>query len=299
MTDALRHFHEAAKRDFGQRQYQHTVLILDKKLHSIPWESLECLRNRAISRLPSLECLRERLSAQRERQISKADDLCGNGRYSIQMSNGAYILNPSGDLSHTQAQFEEPLQKLRGWEGIVGQVPHEGTMADFLSSKDILLYFGHGCGSQYVRPHDLKRLDQCAVTLLMGCSSGVMTEAGEFESYGIPLSYMQAGSPALLATLWDVTDKDIDRFSMTALQDWGVLDGPKKECFSQKTNVSPMKASRGKGKGRAVTADVKFDFSKKAVSLDQAVANARDSCVLKYLNGAAPVVYGIPVFISG
>jgi separase len=28
------------------------------------------------------------------------------------------------------------------------------------------------------------------------------------------------------------------------------------------------------------------------------VAAARKSCVLRYLNGAAPVVYGIPVYIA-
>lgn len=298
VTDALRQFHEAAKRDSGQQQYHHTILILDKTLHAIPWESLDCLKNRSISRLPSLECLRERVLRQREQQTSTVSDDLGDFRQSVRKSNGAYILNPSGDLKHTQAQFEEPLQELQGWQGIVEQVPSESAMAGFLSSKDILLYFGHGCGSQYIRPRDLKRLDQCAVTLLMGCSSGVMTEAGDFESYGTPLSYMHAGSPALLATLWDVTDKDIDRFSMTALQDWGLLRRGGEYSF-QKAKISPVKRARGKGKARADAAEIKADLPKNAVSLCQAVANARDSCILKYLNGAAPVVYGIPVFVDG
>ena len=35
-----------------------------------------------------------------------------------------------------------------------------------------------------------------------------------------------------------------------------------------------------------------------AVSLDEAVAKSRDSCILRYLNGAAPVVYGVPVYLS-
>ena len=295
VTDALRQFHEVAKRDFGQQPYQHTILILDKTLHAIPWESLDCLKGRAISRLPSLECLRDRVLRQREQQVSTVSDDFGNFRQSVKRSNGAYILNPSGDLKHTQTLFEEPLQALQSWEGIVEKIPDDNFMAGLLSSKDILLYFGHGCGCQYIRPRDLKRLDQCAVTLLMGCSSGVMKEAGEFESYGTPLSYMQAGSPALLATLWDVTDKDIDRFSMTVLQDWGLLR-KEGEATSQQADTSPTKRLRAKAKADA--ASVKAELPKEMVSLCQAVANARDSCTLKYLNGAAPVVYGIPVFVE-
>ena len=57
----------------------------------------------------------------------------------------------------------------------------------------------------------------------MGCSSGALTEAGEYEAYGTPINYMHAGSPAVLATLWDVTDKDIDRFSKQVLQKWGLF----------------------------------------------------------------------------
>ena len=56
------------------------------------------------------------------------------------------------------------------------------------------------------------------------------------------------------ANLWDVTDGDIDRFTIAMM-----------ERLSAGDNVS------------------------------QAVAAARQSCVLKFLVGAAPVVYGIPV----
>ena len=34
------------------------------------------------------------------------------------------------------------------------------------------------------------------------------------------------------------------------------------------------------------------------VSLTQSVANARSACKLKYIIGAAPVVYGIPMIIE-
>jgi separase len=34
------------------------------------------------------------------------------------------------------------------------------------------------------------------------------------------------------------------------------------------------------------------------MALDEAVAKAREVCQLRYLNGAAPVVYGIPVSLG-
>ena len=36
----------------------------------------------------------------------------------------------------------------------------------------------------------------------------------------------------------------------------------------------------------------------KGVSLAEALAEARDDCTLKYLNGAAPVIYGVPIFLE-
>ena len=67
-----------------------------------------------------------------------------------------------------------------------------------------------------------------------------------------------------MANLWDVTDKDIDLFTQTLMETWGV--------FSGEPSAEP------------------------GLSLPAAVAFARTKCNLKYLNGAAPVVYGLPVF---
>jgi hypothetical protein len=41
----------------------------------------------------------------------------------------------------------------------------------------------------------------------------------------------------------------------------------------------------------------KYIATKKGISLTEALAVARDDCTLKYLNGAAPVIYGVPVFL--
>ncbi|KAL9028910.1 MAG: hypothetical protein Q9196_002789 [Gyalolechia fulgens] len=283
--DALRQYYEAAKRSEDQPRTEHTVLILDKELHCFPWESLPCLDGQAVTRLPSLSCLRDRILHQRHQDGAAAAD-----RFSINGRNGAYVLNPAGDLEATQAKFEQPLKELDDWEGLIRSVPTEAQFGEYLQERDIFLYFGHGSGSQYIRSKTIQKMDRCAVALLMGCSSGRLTEAGEFEAYGTLMNYMQAGCPAVVATLWDVTDKDVDRFSETMLQKWGLIKGQPPPVSS------PVKKStRGKGKGKA---DQSPPRDSEHVSLDQAVAHGRGSCIFRYLNGAAPVVYGIPIFLS-
>ncbi|KAI4104219.1 MAG: hypothetical protein L6R37_003388 [Teloschistes peruensis] len=281
IIDALRQYHEAAKKISNGSAIQHTILVLDKELHRFPWESLPCLDGQAVTRLPSLCCLRERMAEVHNAGHANAVD---EWRCTVDPRKGAFVLNPAGDLRATQARFEEPLNKLTGWEGLIGSEPNEAQLKGYLQAQDIFLYFGHGSGGQYIRSKTVQKLDRCAVALLIGCSSGRMTEAGEFEPYGTPMSYMQAGSCAMLATLWDVTDKDIDRFSETVLQKWGLFED--QSC----SNRSPVKKG-ARTKGRSKTRAMR-------VSLDQAVAQGRGSCIFRYLNGAAAVVYGIPVFLA-
>jgi separase len=54
----------------------------------------------------------------------------------------------------------------------------------------------------------------------MGCSSGTLHCKGAYAPQGAPLSYLFAGSPSVIANLWDVSDKDIDRFSKALLSSW-------------------------------------------------------------------------------
>lgn len=216
------------------------------------------------------------------------------GRASVNRDNGISVLNPGGDLKATQSRFEDSLQELPGWQAIIQEEPTEIQMKDWLENSDIFLYFGHGSGGQYIRPRTIKKLEKCSVALLMGCSSGLLTEAEDFEPYGTPMNYMHAGCPAMLATLWDVTDKDIDKFSSTVLERWGLFKKPKPPVSRSPTK----KSTKQKGKSRVRDVEEPGDDESSSVSLTEAVAQGRDSCLLKYLNGAAPVVYGVPVYLS-
>jgi len=102
--------------------------------------------------------------------------------------------------------------------------------------------------------------------MLMGCSSGKLRMAGDFGVEGMPLSYVLAGCPALVANLWDVTDKDIDKFSNPLLESW--VDG--KDSTADASNAGNVR------------------------SLPEELPEARQACKFLYLNGAAPVCYGVP-----
>ena len=82
-------------------------------------------------------------------------------------------------------------------------------------------------------------------------------------------------SPTLVANLWDVTDKDIDKFSQS------VFD---------KLRLTPADVNKW-------SEPAKEPHASPSLSLVASVAQSRDSCKLKYLTGAAPVVYGIPFYL--
>jgi separase len=89
------------------------------------------------------------------------------------------------------------------------------------------------------------------------------------------LTDFSSGSPALVANLWDVTDRDIDRLS--------------KAMFT-KLGLSPSPSPTAGG-----TSPRPNDDRGLSMSIPKALAEARSECTMRYLNGAAPVVYGVPV----
>lgn len=332
VLDALRSYHDTGN---AEDQDAHLILVLDRRLQAFPWESLPCLQNASVSRVDSMLCLRDRILEMRKLFGDESD------RYTVTQQSGSYILNPSADLKNTEATLTPELSKLAqaaadgGWKGIVRRAPSEEEFSTALTTSSVLLYFGHGAGSQYIRPRAIRRLEKCSeVVWLMGCSSGAVTEYDELEPHAVPLAYLVAGQRSqtlpstgalksskcmsVLATLWDVTDKDIDRFSLSVGEEWGLWGAPqdsskttaktprKREAVaapltpqrSAKTPKTPKvrktpAPTRTPARSRSRARDVG-----KKQSMVQAVAKSRDACYLRYLNGAAPVVYGVPVYLE-
>ncbi|KAH9848957.1 peptidase family C50-domain-containing protein [Lenzites betulinus] len=253
----------------------HIFLVLDKNVQGIPWESLPALRGQSVSRIPSMDFLVDRLefSHWRKWEDGRAQD--GRvDRASVDPRRTYFVLNPSGDLKGTEGRFAHWLGEMKsvGWDGVVGRAPSEQQFVDALTNRDLMIYFGHGGAEQYIRSHKIRHLPRCAATMLWGCSSGVLKYMGDFDRTGTPYHYMLAGCPTLVANLWDVTDRDIDKFSQAVFDDLRLTPDAVREWRTEESGAA-------------------------RTSVVRAVARARECCKLKYLTGAAPVVYGIPFYL--
>ncbi|QIW98232.1 hypothetical protein AMS68_003750 [Peltaster fructicola] len=323
LIDALQMHHDGIDKDAETEE--HLILVLDKRLQNFPWESLPYLENTSVSRMGDMLSLRDRILSMRSSDL--------DGRYLVSHELGTVILDPAADMKRTQETMQPALQNVMStrpaWQSIVGRSPTEAEFEEALSSSSIVMYFGHGAGSQYIRPRTVKKMANCSeVVWLMGCSSGAVTEHGELEATSVPASYLVAGGCnivssecrkclAVVANLWDVTDKDIDRFSIAAGADWGLWSPPEdgkhspvavaiRGAVRDTTSTPPVvlmtpKASRAP-RGEVSSKTPARKRSRKAdarlLSLSEAVSRNRDACYLRYLNGAAPVVYGVPVYLD-
>lgn len=246
----------------------HIVLVVDRTTQMFPWESMPMFRDHSVSRVPSIAHLKILLEKHAQLQPK--------------VESVSYILNPSGDLIRTQERFEKLMTSETSWRGSVGKAEECGSLLEtYLQESDIVLYFGHGGGEQYLRGDRVRGLKKCAVTFLAGCSSAKLADCGDYDPYGTPLDYLIASSPCVVGNLWDVTDGEIDRLTLDALENWGLLS---KTFDDTEDHMStPSKQPRRQ---------------EKQMSLAGAICAARDRCVLRYLTGAAPVVYGLPVFLK-
>lgn len=96
-----------------------------------------------------------------------------------------------------------------------------------------------------------------------------------------PPALCPAGCPAAVANLWDVTDRDIDRFSQAVLTAY-ISSGSSGSATSGSTG-SRTKSGSGDENSEPLGTD-----------MSAAVGASRGVCKLPHLVGAAPVCYGLP-----
>ncbi|KAK5872315.1 hypothetical protein PBY51_013029 [Eleginops maclovinus] len=231
----------------------HVVLILDKYLQKLPWESISMLRSRSVSRMPSLHSLIG-LSIQKE---NDSDSILKQG---VDTRQVFYVLNPDANLENSQERFKEWFSSKPDWDGVCGVAPDSGQLEEVVATKDLYIFVGHGAGARFLDSQTVLKRQMRAAALLFGCSSAALAVRGDQEGQGIILNYLIAGCPFVLGNLWDVTDRDIDRFTKYLLESW---------------------LSAGSG----------------APLLDY-MGPSRQATHLKHLIGAAPVVYGLPVHLQ-
>lgn len=275
---------------FGVERHP-VVLVLDEQLQAIPWEGLPCLRGHAATRVPAVPFVFAALATRWDGGTDGEESPCETStsrrgkpspvrnlekpwipsQEGVRSGRGYYVLDPEANLPHTRKQLGPVFQGLGrrlGWSGVKGKAPTEEVMVQSLEEVDIFAYCGHGAGELLVGREAVAGLTKCAVAVLMGCSSGRLKGYGDFEPMGMATSYLAGGSPAVVANLWDVTDKDIDRFSVALF-----------EAFL--------------GEGGAREGD-----RKRALTLAHAVAESRSACKMPFVIGYAPVCYGIPVEVA-
>ena len=187
-----------------------------------------------------------------------------NPHCNLDLTNGFYVLNPQGDLLRCENDFQKFFNSLK-WDGVSGQPP-EGLI-DSVSKHDLYVYCGHGSGSEYMNKEKLLNTKGKAFTLLMGCSTGRLSIEGPFEYPNMLLMLLLAGFPTIIGTLWFVTDSEINLFTMKLIQEIVKKDDL---LFSQ-------------GIERRNTLYLAFK-------------QARLSCKLRYITGAAPIIYGLPLY---
>ena len=79
--------------------------------------------------------------------------------------------------------------------------------------------------------------------------------------------------PSLTAVLWDITDAEIDKVAQSTSSQLRMDESHVVDTDRESTELSET-----------------------AMSNVQALSKARECCRLKYLTGAAPVVYGVPFY---
>ncbi|KFK31931.1 hypothetical protein AALP_AA6G177700 [Arabis alpina] len=236
------------------------ILVLDHEIQMLPWENIPILRRQEVYRMPSVGSI----SAVLKKCCSQEDTAA---RFIspfplIDPQDAYYLLNPSGDLRSAKIEFESWFKEHK-MKGRAGSLPATEELINALGKHDLFLYIGHGTGEQYIPMCRVKNLDKCAAAVLMGCSSGLPYIRGRYVPNSVPMSFLLAGSPVVVANLWGVTD-DINQFGKAMLEGW----------FRERSDD---------------------DTSERVGS---SMVYSRDACILQFLTGAAPVCYGVPTAIT-
>ncbi|KAK1428290.1 hypothetical protein QVD17_17121 [Tagetes erecta] len=272
------------------------ILVTEFDLHMLPWESLPVLRNQEVYRMPSVFSIS--WTYDKCCHFEENDGKCSSLFPMIDPLDAYYLLNLGGNQ---EARFGNWF-KDKILEGTSGTSPSETELSTTLKDRDLFIYFGHGNGLQYIPGHKIEKLDRCAAAFLIGCCSGSLLLNGSYIPSGAPLSYLLAGSPVVIATLWNVVLTEIELFGKAVFEKW-VNVGRCSQCQCTRT-MSIVDERKTKGGGKRIR---KRKRKRKSCDVDSQthgcehmpkigfyVGQARRECALPSLTSAAIVCYGVP-----
>lgn len=190
----LRHLFSQLKVFFDDVKKEKILLILEGSISHFPFE--------AVFDKPALRILSNNILAHFE---------------SIEVNEGYYLLDPASNLPSTRQTIKEFLDSIPrdifNVRGVIGRSLDPGELEQ-LAQKDMFLFFGHGSGKRYfqIQSKNPKSL------LLFGCSSCKLLTCPNFKANGFSLRYLN-NNRTVLGNLWDVTDKDLDKLTISLLSD--------------------------------------------------------------------------------
>mmetsp|Transcript_22082 Transcript_22082/g.67952 ORF Transcript_22082/g.67952 Transcript_22082/m.67952 type:complete len:1552 (+) Transcript_22082:374-5029(+) len=265
ILDTMRTTQAAQTPDRACRRIAPVILVLDAVLQEFPIEALPCLALIPTSRIPHIglaASLRDNLVASDPKGSGTEDRSC------------TFVVDPAHNLVPTRKTIVQKLEHHPWtWSGVSGVMPTPLLMSHALEFSDVVLFCGHGNGRCYLLSgsasvdvlvpctrtcstmhgyHSRRsRIVSPGAILLMGCASG-----NRRQSDALILALLFGyNCRNVVATLWDVTDRDIDRLTLDVLFRWAQHSG---------------------------------------FSTSDALALARQTCKLPLLNGGATVCYGLP-----
>ena len=233
------------------------LLALDDRLQYLPIEHLDITHSAPISRVPSLAFA---LFLAAQMRFGKC-----NATNGIRMQ-ACCVIDPEANLPSTRHRVKSYLRNrdsqicVDWFCAALGAAPTAQTtarVATTMSTCAVYLFCGHNHGATYLE--SVVESNFMSAMLLMGCSSGALSNEGDSVSRGVAIELLARGVPTVVAMLWDVTDRDVDCVTLELVQ------------LLAKNPTCPIP--------------------------DQ-LCTAKKAARLLALNGAATVCYGLPVSLA-
>eukprot|EP01129_Flabellula_baltica_P000348 TRINITY_DN10374_c0_g1_i1.p1 TRINITY_DN10374_c0_g1~~TRINITY_DN10374_c0_g1_i1.p1 ORF type:complete len:328 (-),score=60.67 TRINITY_DN10374_c0_g1_i1:47-1030(-) len=168
----------------SSQRYNYVVLILDRHFTNFPMEAFPILSSVPTTRIDSLRYLKKTLT---DNEMDEKQKLY------IKTSKVSYVLNPEGDLTRSEDQLRNLLEK-QDARGIHGSIPTTKQYLKSLESSELFIYYGHNGGEKYCKRDEIIKIEEkCPVSLLFGCSSAYLKSYGDFDCAGLLQSYLLTG----------------------------------------------------------------------------------------------------------
>ncbi|GJZ50424.1 separase, partial [Tanacetum coccineum] len=152
------------------------ILVLDKDIQMLPWESMKELENQYIYRMPSVSSIFYTYQKCYKSQRKAVRDYASYA--TLDPFDAYYVINPTG-ITYGEYCLSEWLKNEFRLEGTCHK-PVVKEISEILKTHNLFIYVGHGHGSQHIPIDALAKLDKCASAILMGCYSGLLELEGPY-----------------------------------------------------------------------------------------------------------------------